>query len=207
MSPVPAAAATSQTYPARSGNGTFDAVDQPGGSDLPGFPIYPDLRADGPHPELGDAHGDFGRFVGRWDVDVEFYDDGGVRVYNNRGEWAFAWVLDGRVIQDVLTYPRVGASSTEAGRGIGTSLRSYDPATGRWQVIWLGAVTGVTVVLHGGPDGHDLRLMGTETDGTLNRWRFTDIDTNRFLWIGHESRDNGATWILRQRMTATRRTP
>ena len=109
-------------------------------------------------------------------------------------------MLDGRAIQDVLTYPRTG----EAGRGIGTSIRSYDPASRRWQVIWLGAVSGITVILHGGKRGDEILLEGPDPDGTLNQWKFTDITDSSFRWTGLESSDQGTTWHLRQRMTATR---
>ena len=124
-------------------------------------------------------------------------------VYRQPGQWSFAWVLDGRVIQDVLTYPLTG----QAGRGIGTSIRSYDPASGRWQVIWLGAVSGITVILHGGKQDEEILLEGPDPDGTLNQWRFTGITHSSFTWTGHESADHGTTWHLRQRMTATRSHP
>jgi hypothetical protein len=71
----------------------------------------------------------FGQFVGVWNMQVEFFNDHGDCVYSQPGQWSFAWVLDGRAIQDVLTYPRPG----EADRGIGTSLRSTtrDPGDSR----------------------------------------------------------------------------
>jgi hypothetical protein len=130
---------------------------------------------------------------------VEFFSDDGECVYRQPGQWSFAWVLDGRVIQDVLTYPRTG----EAARGIGTSIRSYDRASRRWQVIWLGAVSGITVILHGGKRGDGILLEGPDPDGTLNQWMFTDITDNSFRWAGLESLDQGTTWHLRQQMRAT----
>jgi hypothetical protein len=165
-----------------------------------GFPILPLLCADGPWPGLRDELMLFGQFVGAWDMQVEFYSDDGECVYRQPGQWSFAWVLDGRVIQDVLTYPGAG----EASRGIGTSIRYYDPASRRWQVIWLGAVTGITVILHGGKRGDEILLEGPDPDGTLNQWMFTDITDSSFTWTGLESADQGTTWHLRQRMTGTR---
>lgn len=165
------------------------------------FAILPLLRADGPHPALREELMLFGQFVGAWDMRVEFFNDQGERVYDQPGHWSFAWVLDGRAIQDVLTYPRPG----QADRGIGTSLRTYDPESGQWQVIWLGAVTGITVILRGGTKGDQIRLEGPDPDETMNRWMFTDITADGFTWTGLESTDNGTTWQLRQRMTGTRR--
>ena len=165
-----------------------------------GFPILPLLRADGPLPALRDELMLFGQFVGTWDMQVEFFGDDGECVYRKPGQWSFAWVLDGRVIQDVLTYPRIGGT----GRAIGTSTRFYDPASRRWQVIWLGAVSGITVILHGGKRGDGILLEGPDPDGTLNQWMFSDITESGFRWTGLESADRGATWHLRQRMTGTR---
>jgi hypothetical protein len=169
----------------------------------PEFPILANLRADGPHLLMRDKLEAFGQFVGTWDMSVEFYDDGGNCIYREPGEWAFAWVLDGRAIQDVLTYPR--ADETGVVRGIGTSLRFYDRRSDVWQVIWLGAVTGIIVVLSGGPDSENIRLEGPDPDGTLNRWVFTEITTQRFVWKGFESRDGGNTWLLQQLMIGARR--
>jgi hypothetical protein len=165
-----------------------------------GFPIASLLCADGPYPRLRDELMLFGQFVGTWNMQVEFFGDNGECIYRQPGQWSFAWVLDGLVIQDVLTYPRTG----DTGRGIGTSLRSYDPVSGKWQVIWLGAATGITAILHGGKRGDEILLEGPDPNGTLNQWMFTDITTSSFRWAGLESADQGATWHLRQRMTGTR---
>lgn len=174
---------------------------------MPLSPIQNDLLATDPHPDLAEPLMVFGQFVGTWDMDVQFFDDSGSRVYREPGTWAFGWVLDGRVIQDVLTYPPVGdpAGTAPGVRGIGTSVRFYDARADSWQVFWLGAVTGITVVLHGGQIGDELVLdSDPEPDGTLNRWTFTEITGDSFLWTGHESRDDGQPWRLVQRMAATR---
>ncbi|WP_129843042.1 hypothetical protein [Streptomyces sp. RFCAC02] len=166
-----------------------------------------DLPADAPHPDHTGLLSLFGQFVGTWDMDVRFHDEDGTLLSRRPGTWSFGWVLDGRAVQDVLTYPRTDGPGAGAPgvRGIGTSLRFPDPATGTWHVYWLGAVTGVTVVLHGGGDGRDILLESEpETDGTLNRWRFTDISADAFRWTGHASTDGGRTWWLNQEMLATR---
>lgn len=171
-------------------------------------PLHEDLLANAPHPELADELALFGQFVGVWDVDVEFYDNDARQVFHRPGTWSFGWVLDGRAIQDVLTYPprRDPLSTAPGSRGIGTSLRYLHPHTRTWQVIWLGAVTGTVVVLHGGRVDDQIQLTSEpEPDGTLNRWTFSDITADSFNWTGYESNDDGATWPLRQRMSANRR--
>jgi hypothetical protein len=165
-----------------------------------------DLPAGGPHPDHADRLALFGQFVGVWDLTVSFFDDDGRRVYREPGVWAFGWILDGRAIQDVLTYPRPGdpAATGPGRRGIGTSVRTLDPGTGVWQVIWFGVVTGLTVVLHGGADADGIHLEGGDPHDR-NIWRFTDITADSFTWTGHESTDDGRTWRLRQHMTGRRR--
>jgi hypothetical protein len=167
------------------------------------FPIYSTLRANGPHPSLTEELKDFGQFVGQWAMDVTFFDEVGAVVYHEPGEWSFAWVLDGRAIQDVLTYPRVDESGTVL--GIGTTLRYYDRRTRKWAVTWNGVVTGITVVLSGGRVGDELRLEGLDPDGKICRWVFTEITTDRFVWSGYESSDVGASWRLEQRMVGIRK--
>jgi len=161
------------------------------------------LAADGPHPDLADDLMDFGQFVGTWAMAVRFY-DGGKVIFDRPGTWTFGWVLDGRAVQDVLTYPTSSDSDDTPGRrGIGTTLRYFHPELRRWQVYWLGAGSGTIVVLHGGWNGDDLELHSEpEPDGTFNIWRFSDITPTSFEWTGHESTDGGVTWHLRQEMTA-----
>jgi hypothetical protein len=165
------------------------------------FPIYSTLRASGPHPSLTEELKDFGQFVGHWDMDVTFFDETGALVYHDLGRWSFAWVLDGRAIQDVLTYPRV--DETGSVLGIGTTLRYYDRRSKKWVVTWNGVVTGITIVLSGGRVGDELRLEGLDPGGNINRWVFTEITADRFVWSGYESND-GASWRLEQRMIGMR---
>lgn len=44
----------------------------------------------------------FGQFVGSWAIDMEYYNAEGQQYYQGDWEWSFAWILDGRAIQDVL---------------------------------------------------------------------------------------------------------
>jgi uncharacterized protein len=146
-----------------------------------------------PNPELAL----FGQFVGDWDMDIEFYDEDGETIYRGLGLWSFGWVLDGHAIQDVFSYP------TDGGRGIGTTLRTYSRDRGEWQIVYLGAVSGVTAILHGGREGDNIVLRGTDEDGH-NRWTFSDIRADSFTWTGEISR-NGTTYRVNHRMTGTRR--
>jgi hypothetical protein len=59
----------------------------------------------------------YGRLIGRWAMDATVYRDDGTR-HQGPGEIYFAWVLEGRAIQDVWILP---------GIFYGTTLRVYDP--------------------------------------------------------------------------------
>lgn len=146
-----------------------------------------------PNPELAL----FGQFVGDWDMDIEFSNEDGDTIYRGRGLWSFGWVLDGHAIQDVFSYP------TDSGRGIGTTLRTYDQDRDEWQIIYLGAVSGVTAILHGGREGDNIVLRGIDDDGH-NRWTFSDIRADSFTWTGEIAAD-GTTYHVNHRMTGTRR--
>jgi hypothetical protein len=172
-----------------------------------GFPILASLRADGPFPQWREQLMVFGQFVGVWDIDVEYYNQDGERRYHGRWEWSFAWILDGRAIQDVIAILPGSDSPDPAGRARrsagGTTLRYCDPATGSWAIYYLGVVSGITTVLRGGAVGDTIILEGSDPDGTLNRWTFSDITSGSFTWTGLESAD-GTNWWRNQRMLATR---
>jgi hypothetical protein len=55
-----------------------------------GFPILSLLRADGPFPRLREELTLFGQFIGTWNMQVEFFNDEGERVYRQPGQWSFA---------------------------------------------------------------------------------------------------------------------
>ncbi len=167
------------------------------------FPILSGLRAAGPWPPWRAQLVTFGQFVGSWDMDVRYYDDAGRCTYHGRWEWSFAWILDGRAIQDVIVSlgPADGSAPERAAGG--TTIRYCDAASGQWTVYFLGAVSGITTVLHGGPAGGNIVLEGPDPDGTHNRWTFSDITHDSFTWTGLESPD-GEKWWRNQLMLATR---
>ncbi len=174
-----------------------------------GFPILAGLRADGPFAAWREQLMLFGQFVGVWDIDAEYYKQDGQRRYHGHWEWSFAWILDGRAIQDVIVVlpdsdslgpPSVTRAQRSAG---GTTVRYCDPATGLWTIYYLGAVSGITTVLRGGAVGDTIVLEGSDPDGTQNRWTFSDITPVSFSWTGLESAD-GTNWWRNQRMHGTR---
>ena len=171
------------------------------------FHILPTLRADGPHPDYANQLMLFGQFVGVWDMDIQFFDSAGNSIFHGLGEWKFSWILDGRAIQDVLTYADLqDATKTAPGeRRTGTTLRYYDPKTDVWRALWLGASSGIFLPLKGKPSADGILLEGHEDDGAQIRWTFTEITPDSFHWRGVASTDNGTSWYLEQEMFARRR--
>ncbi len=157
------------------------------------------IAAAGPFPEFADQLMLYGQFVGSWDIDATWYEPGG-EAHKGRGEWHFGWILGGRGVQDVLF--SVGAPVDH----YGTTLRCYDSALGVWHVTWMQPYGGEFVHLVGRQVGDRIVQEGNGSDPRRReRWSFTEIEPDSFLWVGEVSFDGGATWTLEQEMRARRR--
>jgi hypothetical protein len=155
------------------------------------------LRAEGPIADQADRMGLYDSLLGDWAVDVVEYGPGGPR--RATGEWHFAWVLEGRAIQDVWIVPPRGSRQPglpTGGNRYGTSLRVYDPGKDVWHVTWNNPVTGVTNTLVGRKQGDAIVQEGTDAGGTLVRWTFDRLTGHSFRWRGEVSTDAGKTWRL-----------
>jgi hypothetical protein len=173
------------------------------------------LAAAGPTPEYAQQLALFGQLVGIWDVDDTHFDATGAVTRQQRGEWLFGWVLNGRAIQDVLiTPPRDVQRETGVPFGeYGTTLRFYDPMLDAWQVTFVAPVYGAIVQLVARPDeaGSGIVLEGRAPEGAPDashhyRWTFSDITADAFRWRGYWSADEGQTWQVDEEMLAQRRT-
>lgn len=157
------------------------------------------LRADGPAPGLGDAADAYAWLIGSWEMDTVDYFPDGTR-QEGRGEVHFAWVLEGRAIQDLWIGPPRGQRSRPPSPGdrnrYGTTLRVYDPDLEAWRVTWLNPVSLTEVRLVGRRQGDRIVQEGQRDDGTLIRWTFNDITPDAFTWRGERSDDGGRTWDL-----------
>lgn len=163
------------------------------------------LLAPGAHPELADDLGLFGGFVGDWDMEVRFFDPDGETIFEGPGVWTFAWILDGRAIQDVLTYDVPEKFPAPPGsRRIGSSLRSYQPEDRTWRVTWVGATTGIYLSLTAQPADCGISISGAGGDGSPLHWAFTAISDDSFNWVGRtmSGRDE---WWTEQTMSGRRR--
>ena len=145
----------------------------------------------------------FAPLMGAWDLDVSWHEQG-VRVRRDRGEWHFAWVLEGRAVQDVWIVPprRLRAEAAQLYE-YGTSLRFYDPEIDAWRSTWIGPMQAniYTFIAR----GHDrsVTMDSTADASTARRWVFSDIRPKSFRWENFERSESG-TWVLVQDFEATR---
>jgi hypothetical protein len=159
--------------------------------------------ADDPRPELADRLGVFAPLIGSWDLVVEDVEpDGTVAVSD--GEWHFGWALDGRALADVWLSPSRTARAAGARDGEwGLSLRFWDERLGAYRSTWHGPLRGWVIPFTARPTPDGLALEGTR-DRTSLRWIFSDVTGTGFRWRAEEAED-GTTFRVRQRFTATRR--
>ena len=172
----------------------------------PADAMFDALRASGPRPELADELALFGRFVGSWDVQRTGHRPDGTQ-WTVPAEWHWAWVLDGRAIQDVFVAPaRAVRGEPAAPPGEwGTVLRFYDRSLGAWRTTWVSPATGRVHRFVARPDGEGIVMTGATDDGHPLRWVFSEITADAFAWRSEESADGGATWRTTVTMRCRRR--
>jgi hypothetical protein len=169
-------------------------------------PMHAALAADGRSPEIPEAMDVYGWLVGSWDLDVVGYDDTGA-VIHTTAEAHFAWVLEGRAVQDVFINPRRserGPVSPKFANWFGTTLRIYDPSIQAWRVNWFNPHDGIRAELIGRRQGHEIVQEGTFPDGTPILWTFSEITDNSFRWRGERLEPDGHTWRLQVAFRAGR---
>jgi hypothetical protein len=163
------------------------------------------LAAAGRSGEIPESADLYGWLIGSWELEVRHYWTD-VAARGIKGEAHFAWVLEGRAVQDLWIMPR---RSDRSGRlddvnSYGTTLRVWDPAIQAWRVTWINPAQNHRVDLIGRRSGRDIVQIGTRPDGTPIRWRFTEISADSFHWIGEALQPDGVTWKLEGDFIATR---
>jgi hypothetical protein len=164
------------------------------------------LSAAGRSQEIPESADVYGWLVGSWELDVHDYlPDGTVRRSN--GEVHFAWVLEGRAVQDVWIMPRLSDRRSDlpkVGNRYGMTLRVWDPSIQAWRVSWIDPVNGVRDELVGRKSANNIVQIGTHSDGTPIRWSFSETTPNSFRWTGEVLQPDGETWKLEAEFLARR---
>jgi hypothetical protein len=166
------------------------------------------LVASGPAPDIAQKMMLFGRLVGSWDIDYTAYPTNADSIVA-KCEWHFAWVLDGRAVQDVwICPPRATRGHTVSGNGEwGTTIRVYDKKADLWHVVFIGPVKGNVNQLEARPwgtAGADILQEARDSTGTSFRWNFDRITPTSFHWWSEMSSDGGRTWVRQEQMIARR---
>jgi len=164
------------------------------------------LRADGKSPDRAAVPDLYGWLIGSWDAEsVDHLPDGGER--RQSAEIHFAWVLEGRAIQDLWIVParRERGATPGPGNRFGTTFRAWNHTLGAWRIRWINPVNGAETALVGRRIGDDIVQTGADPAGRLLRWTFDPIRPSSFHWRGDISEDGGRTWTCQAEFFARRR--
>ena len=164
------------------------------------------LYAENPDPARAEKLRLYDRFVGSWDLDIDYHAPDGV-TRSAPAEWHFARVLDGKAVQDVWIFPsrRVRREKpAEPWWFYGSTMRIYDPTIDAWHITYFEPTRPFTIRQIGRAAGPDIVQMSDEIDGLIRRWRFVEITDHSFRWLGDATRDKGDTWTLEMEMRARR---
>jgi hypothetical protein len=164
------------------------------------------LGAPGPAEDRSATRDLYGALIGSWRGEVVDHVEGG-EDRRQSAEFHFAWVLEGRAVQDLWIVParsERGAGAVAAGNRYGTTLRVYDPRIDAWRITWINPVTGTETRLVGRRVGSQVVQTGSDADGRLVRWVFVEIRADAFYWRGEGSADGGRTWTCETEFFARR---
>ncbi len=164
------------------------------------------LMARGPHPHLTNKLQLFGQFIGSWDADWIGYQVDSVNGQKGKGEIHFAWILEGRAIQDVWIFPtredlKYGLPMDEWG----STIRFYDPNIDAWRISWHGPVNHVVRTMVARPVEDEIWVEGPDMQGRPLRWIFSKITSASFCWSNFVSEDGGHSWRLQEELNAYRK--
>ena len=165
------------------------------------------LAAPGRSAEIPESADVYGWLVGSWGLQVLHYRGADVSGKRITGEAHFAWVLEGRAIQDVWIAPPRAERTPDTDKFnnmYGTTLRIWDAAIQAWRIRWINPVRCHLEEQIGRRIGRDIVQVGARADGTPTRWRFTEITADSFHWIGEVLNPDGQTWKMESEFLAKR---
>jgi hypothetical protein len=124
------------------------------------------LQAFGPNDELRHELELYGFLVGSWRLDVDFYFHDGTHV-QTEGEAIFAWVLEGRAMQDLFIMParHLRDGEPEPWWRYGSTLRWYDPAIDAWHITFYDPRRSVELRQLGRAVGDEIVQIGEDAAG------------------------------------------
>lgn len=159
------------------------------------------LYSSGKNSAIPEEHNFFGRLIGSWHIVwMDHLDDAVPR--RVKGEWIFAWVLEGSAVQDIFIVPsrseRVKNPQPDAEYGM--TVRIYNPKNGTWDIFY--GCTGQTFRLTARKETEAIIL--TENENGNMRYIFSEITDTAFVWR-KELRVTSDHWKTVARVTAQRK--
>ena len=139
----------------------------------------------------------FGRYVGDWKIEDEsLAQDGSGWGPGDGARWIFSCVGDGTAVQD-FWMPNNG--------GFGTNLRTYNPDTGSWEIVWTAAgLNGLTHISAAQNDEGDIVMnILKPVQDPPRRIIFFEPHEKGWNWAMQWSMDGGETWFDVYRMEAS----
>jgi hypothetical protein len=161
----------------------------------------------GRSPEIPESEDVYGWLVGSWELAVKRYWAKDVSAQNILGEVHAAWALEGRAIHDVWIMPRRRDRTATVDKKLnmyGTTLRAWDASIRAWQITWSNPAGDHFERQIGRRSDSDIVQLGVRPDGTVTRWRFTEITADSFHWWGEALAADGQAWIVEGEFLATR---
>jgi hypothetical protein len=146
----------------------------------------------------------FDFLLGAWDVKATRRNPDGSLVHYE-ADWRAVSLDEGRVIMD--EFRAHGPDGQRVSNFI--TLRTYSPATGRWEMAGLAAGQAAPPTRWQGEwRGGEMHLdaQGADPQGRAvhTRIRFFDIQAQSFAWESQVSLDGGARWMPAASLKATR---
>lgn len=143
----------------------------------------------------------YGQFVGEWDF--EWVDNLGTPGERHvKGEWIFAWVLEGTAIQDVFICPsrKARIKDYQPDAAYATTVRMYNPNTEAWDILY--TELGGATLLEGRREGD--KIVQTEVSEKKIKWVFSEITATSFHWQRIVQRSDNS-WETEAELYAVRR--
>lgn len=139
----------------------------------------------------------FGRYIGDWRITDETLARDGSAWGPGTGErWIFECIGNGVAVQDYWL-PQGGT--------FGTNLRTYNPDSGKWEIVWaangLNGLMQITAELN--DENNVVMHILSPTFPQQRRIIFFEPDDEGWSWVQQWSFDDGATWIDVYRIRAT----
>ncbi len=149
------------------------------------------------NPCLKGSMAQFGRYVGDWTIEDEaLAQDGSGWAPGKGARWVFECIGDGTAVQDYWM---------PNGGGYGTNLRTYNPDTGTWEIVW--AAQSQNGLMHIGAtqdeNGNVVMDVQKPVQDPPRRITFFPPTDSGWNWVMEMSFDDGETWTEVYRIKAT----